>query len=94
MSGYISFFVFCFISIIGLITVFKIIYQSMAEKTVLTLFPFIILTKENSSKVEYIVRSALIKTDGYVVVINKGMDNESKEILYRLKNENNRIVIK
>lgn len=93
MGGYIVFFLLTFTSIIGMITLLKMLYKTLFEKKLLNQPFSLILTGENSCEVEYLVRSALVSTEGCVVVVNHGLDENGEEILYRLKKQNERIVI-
>ncbi len=82
-----------FTSIVGIITLLKMLYEVLFETKLLNRPFSLVLTNKNSCQVEYLVRSALVSTDGCVFVFNRGLDENGKEILYRLQNKNERIVI-
>lgn len=95
---YISFFVLVFTSIIGILEIARMTYQLLFDKNIIGTSDTVSITidKKNAFMAEYIVRGALEKTSGKVVILYEGVncaDPQAKEVLNRMKEQNSRVIM-
>ncbi len=93
MSNYICFFLILFTSIIGTIEIVKMAVELLFNKKLSNNAISILPIKDCSDQLEYIIRGALLKTDGKLIVVDMGVSDNDYTILDRLKNECSRIFI-
>lgn len=93
MFGYITFFVIVFFSMVGIVSLLQFAFDSFFCEILPQSKYTLILKQENSEEAEYLVRSALCKTQEIIYVVDRGMTPQAKSILQKLKQDNERIVI-
>lgn len=93
MGSYILFFMILLTSIIGTIEIIRTIYEMFFFKKPETHTISVLPLTVNTEDVEYLIRGALLKTDGKLIVVDMGIDELDSNIISRLNDQYHRITI-
>lgn len=93
MSEYILFFFIFSTSLIGMIEVIKtiaeVLFFKKSSRKTLSILPLDQLSEE----IEYLIRGALFKTDGQLIVVDMGINESGYSVINKLMEEYARIFV-
>ncbi|MFZ2539284.1 MAG: hypothetical protein WAX04_10335 [Oscillospiraceae bacterium] len=90
---YLSFFLLIFTSLVGIFAIVKTINEWIFDDNTQLLPISILQIKEHDDRIEMLLRSFLRKTDGPVIIVDLGIDEEMLTIIQTIKGNGENVSI-